>query len=198
MSPTQIKPKLLELIENEAQMGKEGHIILKSNSLVDQGIIKALYKASQAGCKIDLIIRGICCLVPNIKGISENITVHSIIGKYLEHPRIYYFKNDTFKAYISSADLMPRNLIRRVELMTPVEEASLVEKIVHILILQLSDNSLRWVLDRKGNYNKVESSNSVINNHDELEIYTNKVEQKSKKINNNYVEKLARKLLEES
>ena len=198
MSPTQIKPKLLELIENEAQMGKEGHIILKSNSLVDQGIIKALYKASQTGCKIDLIIRGICCLVPNVKGISENITVHSIIGKYLEHPRIYYFKNDTHKAYISSADLMPRNLIRRVELMTPVEEASLVEKIVHILILQLSDNSLRWVLDRKGNYNKVESSNSVINNHDELEIYTNKVEQKSKKINNNYVEKLARKLLEES
>ncbi|MEA2027800.1 MAG: RNA degradosome polyphosphate kinase [Campylobacterota bacterium] len=198
MSPTQIKPKLLELIENEAKMGKEGHIILKSNSLVDQGIIKALYKASQAGCKIDLLIRGICCLVPDVKGISENITVHSIIGKYLEHPRIYYFKNDTFKAYISSADLMPRNLIRRVELMTPVEEASLVDKIVHILMLQLSDNTLRWVLDSKGNYNKVESANSAINNHDELESYTNKVEQKSKKINNNYVEKLARKLLEES
>lgn len=198
MSPTQIKPKLLKLIENETKMGTEGHIILKSNSLVDQGIIKALYKASQAGCKVDLIIRGICCLVPNVKGVSENITVHSIIGKYLEHPRIYYFKNDAIRVYISSADLMPRNLIRRVELMTPIEEEVLVDKIVHILMLQLSDNVLRWVLDEKGRYTKVPTIESTINNHNELEAYVNKVEQKSKKIANNYVEKLARKLLEES
>jgi len=198
MSPTQIKPKLIQLIENEAKMGSEGHIILKSNSLVDQGIIKALYRASQAGCKIDLIIRGICCLVPDIKGVSENITVHSIIGKYLEHPRIYYFKNDATRAYISSADLMPRNLIRRVELMTPIEEDSLVNKIIHILRLQLNDNTLRWKLTKEGEYKKIATNSTPLNNHDELENYTSKMEQKSKKINNNYVEKLARKLLEES
>ncbi len=198
MSPTQIKPKLLQLIENEAKMGKEGHIVLKSNSLVDPTIIKALYKASQAGCKIDLIIRGICCLVPQLKDVSENITVHSIIGKYLEHPRIYYFKNDTTRVYIASADLMPRNLVRRVELMTPIEEESLVNKIIHILKLQLDDNTLRWVLDVEGNYAKATNSNPPLNSHDELETYINKMEQKSKKISNNYVEKLARKLLEES
>ncbi|KIM07816.1 MAG: polyphosphate kinase [Sulfurovum sp. PC08-66] len=198
MSPTQIKPKLLQLIENEAKMGKEGYIVLKSNSLVDPTIIKALYKASQAGCKIDLIIRGICCLVPQLKDVSENITVYSIIGKYLEHPRIYYFKNDTTRVYIASADLMPRNLVRRVELMTPIEEESLVTKIIYILKLQLDDNTLRWVLDAQGNYTKVTNPNPPLNSHDELEIYINKMEQKSKKISNNYVEKLARKLLEES
>jgi len=198
MSPTQIKPKLLKLIENEASMGKEGHIILKANSLVDKGVIKALYRASQAGCRVDLIIRGICCLVPNLQGVSENITVHSIIGKYLEHPRIYYFKNDATKVYISSADLMPRNLIRRVELMTPIEEEVMVSKVVHILMLQLSDNTLRWELGSDGEYTKVATGDTVINNHDELEDFANKEEQKSKKIANNYVEKLARKLLEES
>jgi polyphosphate kinase len=198
MSPTQIKPKLIKLIENEAKMGSEGHIILKANSLVDKGVIKALYRASQSGCKVDLIIRGICCLKPNVKGISENITVHSIIGKYLEHPRVYYFKNDETKVYISSADLMPRNLIRRVELMTPIEEEGMVSKVVHILMLQLSDNTLRWTLDSEGEYKKITQGESIIDNHTELEEYANKMEQKSKKIGNNYVEKLARKLLEES
>ncbi len=114
MSPTQIKPKLLRLIEKESSYSKEGHIILKANSLVDQDIIKELYKASQAGCRVDLIIRGICCLKPGIEGVSENITVHSIIGKYLEHPRIYYFKHAKTTCYIASADLMPRNLVRHV------------------------------------------------------------------------------------
>ncbi len=81
---------------------------MKANSLVDQTIIKALYRASIAGVKIDLIIRGICCLKPNVKGVSEHLRVHSIVGKYLEHPRIYWFKNDSTKAYIASADLMPK------------------------------------------------------------------------------------------
>ena len=94
MSPAQIKPKILSLIQNEARKGSEGRIIAKINSLVDDDVIRALYKASQAGVKIDLIVRGICCLKPNIEGVSENIRVISIIGKYLEHPRVFYFKND--------------------------------------------------------------------------------------------------------
>jgi len=198
MSPTQIKPKLLKLIEGESKKGEDGYIILKSNSLVDTSIIKALYRASQNGCKVDLIIRGICCLVPNIKGISENINVYSIIGKYLEHPRIYYFKNASTQVYISSADLMPRNLIRRVELMTPIEENNLSTKVIQILMLQLRDNMLRWELQSDGEYTKVPTSDKMVDNHNELEFYVSKIENKSKKITNNYVEKLALKLLEES
>jgi polyphosphate kinase len=141
MSPTQIKPKLIKLIEKEYKHGSEGHIILKANSLVDTDIIKALYTASQKGCKVDLIIRGICCLKPGIKGISENITVSSVIGKYLEHARVYYFKHDKIKCYISSADLMPRNLVRRVELMTPILEETLRQKIEQI-------TARRWKLHK--------------------------------------------------
>ena len=124
MSPTQIKPKILSLINNEARKAKEGHIIAKVNSLVDEDVIKALYKASQAGVKIELIVRGICCLRPKIEGVSENIKVISIVGKYLEHPRAFYFKNDTNQVYISSADWMPRNLVRRIELLTAIKMKS--------------------------------------------------------------------------
>ncbi|OHE08109.1 MAG: polyphosphate kinase 1, partial [Sulfurimonas sp. RIFOXYC2_FULL_36_7] len=117
MSPSQIKPKILSLIQNEARRGENGRIIAKLNSLVDDDVIRALYKASQAGVKIDLIVRGICCLKPGIEGVSENIRVISILGKYLEHARAFYFKNDEAKVYISSADWMPRNLTRRIELL---------------------------------------------------------------------------------
>lgn len=195
MSPTQIKPKLISLIKNESK--SNGHIILKSNSLVDTDIIKALYKASQNGCKIDLIIRGICCLKPNVKNISENIIVHSIIGKYLEHPRIYYFKNDKVKVYISSADLMPRNLIRRIELLTPIEESHLSNKVEQILKLQLKDNKLRWILQENGSYKKVNNNDKEINNHQELENYVSKLEKKQKQIDVKYVDKLANKLLKD-
>jgi len=199
MSPTQIKPKLISLIKNEAKEKENGHIILKSNSLVDTDIIKALYKASQNGCKINLIIRGICCLKPEIQGISENIIVHSIIGKYLEHPRVYYFKNDKVKVYISSADLMPRNLIRRVELLTPIEELHLSNKIEQILKLQLKDNKLRWILKEDGSYQKINTSAKEINNHQELEKYVSKLEKKQKQqIDIKYVDELANKLLEDS
>jgi len=198
ISPSQIKPKLLKLIEKEGKQGKNGHIILKANSLVDTDIIKALYKASQEGCKVDLIIRGICCLKPGIKGISENITVSSIIGKYLEHPRIYYFKHDKVKCYISSADLMPRNLVRRVELMTPILEENLRQKIEQILMLQLADNQLRWLLKEDGNYVKVPLLGKPVNNHDVLEAYTNKIHDKTKKETPDYVSRLASRILKES
>jgi len=198
ISPVQIKPKLLKLIEKEGKEGQNGHIILKANSLVDTDIIKALYEASQNGCRVDLIIRGICCLKPGIKGISENITVSSIIGKYLEHPRIYFFKHDKVKCYISSADLMPRNLIRRVELMTPILEENLQQKIEQILILQLSDNQLRWILKEDGNYVKVPLLGKAVNNHKILESYTNKIHDKTKKETPNYVSRLASRILKES
>ncbi len=188
ISPTQIKPKLLKMIREESSHAKDGHIILKSNSLVDPDIIKALYKASQKGTPIDLIIRGISSLKPQLKGISETIRVHSIIGKYLEHPRIYYFKHNSSKCYISSADLMPRNLVRRVELMTPIDEPKLSSKIEEILLIQLQDNSLRWVLDSGGEYHKVEPSKDIINNQNIFERHN----EKSKP---NYLNRLTKRLL---
>jgi len=197
MSPLQIKPKLLKLIKKESEHGSSGHIILKANSLVDKDVIKALYEASIAGCKVDLIIRGICCLKPGIKDISENIVVSSIIGKYLEHPRIYYFKNDKAKSYIASADLMPRNLERRVELMTPIAEPALVEKIEQILTLQLQDNQLRWELQEDGNYIKVPPLGKAINNHDILEANINKIHTKEVKETPSYIHRLASKILKE-
>jgi len=198
MSPTEIKPKLLEMIKQESSYGKDGHIILKSNSLVDPGIIKALYKASQTGTKIDLIIRGICCLKPGVKEVSEHIHVYSIIGKYLEHPRIYYFAHDPVKCYISSADLMPRNLVRRVELMTPIFEPNLAQRIEQILKLQLRDNQLRWELMESGDYVKVPALGEKINSQTILENYVNKIYNKTRKQTPDYVHKLAGRLLKES
>ncbi|MGM0533534.1 MAG: RNA degradosome polyphosphate kinase [Campylobacterota bacterium] len=199
MSPTQIKPKILELIEAEAKHGKEGYMVLKANALVDEDVIKTLYKASQAGVKIDLIIRGICCLRPGIKGVSENINVISIVGKYLEHPRIYYFKNADPRVYISSADLMPRNLIRRIELMTPIIEPELAEKIKQILQLQLNDNTLSWELQSNGEYLKKQQSGEVkIDNHEILEEYANRIHKSTKKETESRVKKLAGRLFKES
>ncbi len=198
LAPKGIKPKLLKMIEHEASFKKEGHIILKANSLVDATITQALYKASIAGCKIDLIIRGICTLKPGVEGVSENISVYSIIGKYLEHPRIYYFKHDENECYISSADLMPRNLIRRIEILTPITEPTLVQKIKQILSLQLQDNQLRWKLKSSGEYKRVKPKDKqIINNHMILERYITKMHEKSKKETPEYVEKLAKKVLKD-
>ena len=173
IAPTQIKPKILELINNEKKHGKNGYIIIKLNSIVDKDVIESLYDASKEGVKIDLIVRGICCLVPNIKGISENIRVISIIGKYLEHARIYYFKNSSPKIYFSSADLMPRNLERRVELMVPINNTSLEEKLLYILNLQLSDNLKSYELNQNGEYIKIQTPKIQINSQEEYEKYIN-------------------------
>ncbi|WP_458699647.1 RNA degradosome polyphosphate kinase [Sulfurospirillum sp. 1307] len=200
MSPTQIKPKIISLINNEAKMGKDGHIILKMNALVDTDVIKALYNASKVGVKIELIIRGICCLRPNVKGLSENITVKSIIGKYLEHSRVFYFKNSEPNIFIASADCMPRNLERRLELMTPIIEKPLQEKLFEMLQLQLNDNMLSWKLRSDGEYEKVQKENEkAINNHEILEEYINKIYKTMKKDTTfSKAEILARKLFKES
>jgi len=158
---------------------------------------KALYIASMQGCKIDLIIRGICTLKPSVTGISENISVYSIVGKYLEHPRIYYFKHDEYECYISSADLMPRNLIRRIEIMTPIVENSLKHKIKEILSLQLQDNRLRWKLKNTGEYKLVKAGDKVINNHEILEEYITKLYNKSQKKTRKYIKRLSKKKLKD-
>ncbi len=199
MSPTQIKPKILSMIQNEAKKGSEGHIIAKVNSLVDEDVIRGLYKASQAGVKIDLIVRGICCLKPGLEGISENIRVISVIGKYLEHARVFYFKHSTPQLFISSADWMPRNLVRRIELLSGIEEQESAEKLLHILQLQISDNVLAHELQSDGSYHKVKNEKTkIINNQKLFESHTNKVYKALKKEMPNYVQKLATRLLKES
>lgn len=191
MSPSQIKPKILSLIQNEARKKSDGRIIAKLNSLVDEDVIRALYKASQAGVKIDLIVRGICCLKPGIEGVSENIRVISILGKYLEHARAFYFKNDEAGVYISSADWMPRNLTRRIELLTTIKDPKAKEKIVQILKLQCADNSLAHELQSDGSYIKVKhDATKTINNHLLLEDYVNKVAKASAKESMGVVEQI--------
>jgi polyphosphate kinase len=198
MAPLQIKPKLLSLIHNETKEGKNGQIVAKMNSLVDDDVIKALYKASQAGVKINLIIRGICCLRPGVKGVSETIVVHSIIGKYLEHARVFYFKHSTPNIFISSADWMPRNLLRRIELMTPVSNFESASKILQILQLQMSDTVLSHKLESDGSYSTVKPEKGVnINNQKLIESHVNKVHKAVKKHTPNYVQQLANRLFKE-
>ena len=160
VAPLWLKDKFLYLINREkknAEAGREGHIIAKVNSLCDKDIIEALYEAGAAGVKIELIIRGICCLKTGLPGIGRNITVRSIVGNFLEHSRIFYFANDGRpEFYCASADWMPRNLERRVEIMFPVEEPVLCEKLMHILTTQLKDTVKASILTAEGIYEKVD------------------------------------------
>lgn len=198
MSPSQVKPKILSLIQNEARKKADGRIIAKLNSLVDDDVIKALYKASQAGVKVDLIVRGICSLKPGIEGVSENIRVISILGKYLEHARAFYFKNDEAKVYISSADWMPRNLTRRIELLTAIKDEKARDKIIQILQLQCADNSLAHELQSDGSYVKVKNDGiKTINNHKLLEDYVNKISKAATKDTASSIEQLAAKIFSE-
>lgn len=199
VAPTQIKPKLLSLIREETKYGKDGYIILKANSIVDVDIIEALYEASKAGVKIDMIIRGICCLKPKVSGISENIRVISIVGKYLEHARIYYFKHSSPQIYFASADLMPRNLEKRVEIMTPVAHKSIAEKLFGILKLQLEDNVQAHELQESGKYIKIVSNeNNATNSQDAYENYINAMFNASIKAQDTKAKKLVKRMMGES
>ncbi|MGG7048260.1 MULTISPECIES: RNA degradosome polyphosphate kinase [unclassified Campylobacter] len=181
MSPLQIKERIIEKIRTEASKGKDGRIIAKMNALVDSELITELSIASNAGVQIDLLVRGICCLRPGVAGKSENIKVRSIVGKYLEHSRIFYFKHAEPKIYISSADWMPRNLERRLELMSPILDKRLQERLLEFLELQLSDNELAFELNENGEYIKVKSDGKSINNHEILENYMGKIYKSLKK-----------------
>ncbi len=166
LAPLWLKDKFLYLIEREknyALEGKTARIIAKMNSLCDKDIIQALYEASAAGVKIDLIVRGICCLKVGVPGISENITVRSIVGDFLEHSRIFYFENgENYEIYCGSADWMPRNLERRVEILFPVENQGLKEKVLQILQYQLQDNLKAHVLQPDGTYEKVDKRGKTL------------------------------------
>ena len=146
ISPLNLKEKIISLIEEERE-----RIVAKMNSLVDPEVIKALYRASMRGVKVDLIVRGICCLRPQVKGISDNIKVVSIVGKYLEHARIFYFKTKD-QVFISSADWMPRNFHRRVETLVPIKEEELKSKLKEILEIQLKDTAKARFLKADGTY----------------------------------------------
>lgn len=160
LAPLWLKDKFLYLIGREVKnvrAGETGHIIAKMNSLCDQDIIAALYEASAAGVKIELIVRGICSLKVGIPGVSENISVRSIVGTFLEHSRIFYFENaGKSEVYCGSADWMPRNLERRVEILFPVEDPKLKEKVLHILDVQLRDTVKAHLLQPDGSYEKVD------------------------------------------
>ena len=166
LAPIWLRTKFEKLIAREmkhAKAGRSAHIIAKMNSLCDEGIIKKLYEASAAGVKIQLIVRGICCLKTGITGISENIEVRSIVGNFLEHSRIFYFLNDgNEEIYMASADWMPRNLDRRVEILFPVLEEKLQKRVKHILEIELSDTLKAHLMNAEGDYEKVDKRGKVI------------------------------------
>ncbi|WP_414048631.1 RNA degradosome polyphosphate kinase [Macrococcus animalis] len=172
VAPFEIRDEFVEHIDQEIACHKahgNGLIIAKMNSLTDKTVIKKLYEASQAGVKVKLIIRGICCLRPGIAGISENIRVISIVGRFLEHSRIYYFfHNGEEKMYLSSADMMTRNMIKRVEILFPIIDPKIVNELKEILDLQLNDNQKAREQDANGVYHYVRNDKDAVNSQEEL------------------------------
>ena len=162
LAPIWLRDRFLDMIRRETAHAKKGdpaHIIAKMNSLCDEELIEALYEASAAGVKIELIVRGICCLKVGIPGVSENISVRSIVGTFLEHSRIYYFLNGgQEEIYLSSADWMPRNLDRRVEILFPVENERLKKEVFHVLEIQLQDTMKAQVKQPDGSYEHIDRS----------------------------------------
>ncbi|MCU5746946.1 RNA degradosome polyphosphate kinase [Staphylococcus sp. SQ8-PEA] len=167
VAPYDIRDVFIDHIDREINMQREygtGHIMMKMNSLTDKNIIKKLFEASQAGVKVDLIIRGICCLKPGIAGISDNIRVTSVVGRFLEHSRIYYFYNNgNSQIYLSSADAMTRNMIKRVEILFPVEDKAIAQRLVNYLNLQLADNQKARYQDSTGHYHYQQNSLEPLN-----------------------------------
>jgi polyphosphate kinase len=163
VAPVTIRPELLHRIEGQAALGPSGRITMKMNSLVDPEMIDALYSASQAGTPIDLVVRGICCLRPGVPGLSETIKLRSIVGRFLEHSRIYRFGPDphTAEYLIGSADLMPRNLDRRVEALVPVTAGPLRDRLDEILTIDLADDAQAWELADGGGWRRVPTTRGL-------------------------------------
>ena len=176
VAPRTLRPRLLELIQGEAAKGSAGRIMLKMNSLVDAELIDALYEASQAGASIDLFIRGICCLRPGVGGLSENIRVRSLVGRYLEHSRVFYFEhgavdsetNEVMPAlYFGSADLMPRNLDRRIEVLVRVVNPEVKRRLIEMFEINDADDTLSWELGPDGRYVRIDGG--TVSAHDTFE-----------------------------
>ena len=175
VAPDNLRNDILTLIDNEISnkvKGKKSEIWFKCNSLIDEEVINKLYKASQMGVKIELIVRGVCCLRPQIKGLSENISVRSIVGRFLEHSRIYCFSNghsmpsSRAKIFISSADIMPRNFDRRYEVMVPILNQTVHKQILNqIMVANLKDNTQAWEMKSSGEYNRIKEGKSPISAH---------------------------------
>jgi polyphosphate kinase len=161
VSPTTMRSRFIEEIETTVaahEAGEDTRITLKMNSLVDAGCIRALYEASRAGVRIDLNVRGICCLRPGVPGVSENIRVNSVVGRFLEHSRVYAFRHgEETKVLMGSADMMPRNLDSRVELVAPVEDAGLRAEMIDVLERCLADNTNSWELDEAGCWRRIDA-----------------------------------------
>ena len=179
VSPVNTRRKIIEMINREIEWHKKegnGRIIMKMNALVDHKTIRELYKASSEGVAVDLIIRGICCLVPGISGVSENIRVISVIGRFLEHSRAYYFRNGGMdELYLGSADIMPRNLDHRVEALFPIMDKELIEVVKSELELILGDNVKSWEMTSEGSYEKVSNDKPKINSQN---IFLNQASKK--------------------
>ena len=163
VAPFTLHDRMIKLISNEIDAvrdGKPGKIIIKVNSLIDQPVIDALYLASQEGVKVDLIIRGICGLIPGVRGMSENIKVRSLLGQFLEHSRVFYFQNGKpgCKLYLGSADWMPRNFLRRVEAVFPIEDPEKIDSVLNDLDKILSDNEGASLLKKDGTYSRINPS----------------------------------------
>ncbi len=175
VSPTSLRKKFIFLINREIEnvkKGKKGEIIAKMNSLVDPEIIQLLYSASQTGVKINLIVRGICCLYPQKKDLSENITVISIIGHFLEHSRIFWFyNNNDSEVFIGSADWMRRNLDRRIEAVTPIEDLKLKTQLHNLLQTYIDDNYFSWIMDKNGKYEKKRGNSNL--NRSQIDLIKN-------------------------
>ncbi|MCL1855896.1 MAG: RNA degradosome polyphosphate kinase, partial [Clostridia bacterium] len=173
-APEQMKPVILSLIrreKNNALSGKPSGIVAKMNSLSDPEVIAALYGASRAGVPIRLIVRGVCCLLPGIRGLSETIQVRSIIGRHLEHARVSWFLNGGKRqVYLSSADWMSRNLDRRVESMFPIKDETCKQAVENVLCLQLRDNQKAWRAKRDGSYERISGAEGedAVNAQEEL------------------------------
>lgn len=202
VSPNELRNTFIDKIDEEIENHREngnGHIIAKMNSLTDKEYIMKLFQASNAGVKIELIIRGICCLVPGIKGVSENITVRSIVGRLLEHSRVYYFANNgNPKVYLSSADMMTRNLSRRVEIAFPVQDDGYKQEIIDFLNLSLADNYKAWELQNDNTYEKQQPAKGeeLISLQETLLKKTGERKQKQRVVEKkNWFERLADKLL---
>ena len=152
----ELRQRLLEMIKRETRHAREGRlagVFFKMNALTDRAMIDALYEASQAGVEVRLVVRGASCLRPGVTGMSENIEVRSLVGRFLEHSRIFYFHNGgKAEVYIGSADWMRRNLDRRVEAVTPIEDADIAKYLKELLDLMLSDNRQAWELQADGQY----------------------------------------------